>query len=213
MDPGPSEDSERAVPVRSAASKRARCTRMTSGSWPTLARWPACTDRCGYPAPEVCSHGLRPADLPWAALPAYSNAISGTRPGWPGRSAPSCAGSRSAGHGGSWRTAVRVLLRLPLPALRVLGVDDFALRRRHCYATILIDAETRRRVDVVPERTLPTPSRPGCASTLASRSRQLPGTDPRNVAKALQPGDRSARYEHSLAGPAGGANEVMPRNW
>ena len=109
-----------------------------------------------------------------------------------------------------------MLLRLPLPALRVprvLGVDDFVLRRRHCYATILIDAETRRRADVLPERALPTPSRPGRAGTLASRSRQLPGTVPRDVAKALQSGDRSARDEHSLAGPAGGANEVTPRNW
>jgi hypothetical protein len=39
----------------------------------------------------------------------------------------------------SRHTAVRVLLRLPLPALRVprvLGVDDFALRWRHCYACV-----------------------------------------------------------------------------
>jgi hypothetical protein len=51
---------------------------------------------------------------------------------------------------------LRVLLKIPLPVLavpRVLGIDDFALRRGCVYATVLIDAETARRVDVVQGRT------------------------------------------------------------
>jgi transposase len=56
----------------------------------------------------------------------------------------------------SRHTMLRVLLKIPLPALavpRVLGTGDFALRRGSVYATVLIDAETGRRVDTVEGRT------------------------------------------------------------
>ena len=53
-------------------------------------------------------------------------------------------------------STLRALLRIPLPGVetpRVLGIDDFALRRSRSYATVLIDAQTGQRVDVLPGRT------------------------------------------------------------
>ena len=40
-----------------------------------------------------------------------------------------------------------------LAVSRVLAIDDFALRRGLVYATVLIDAENGRRINVVPGRT------------------------------------------------------------
>jgi transposase len=51
--------------------------------------------------------------------------------------------------------ALRALLGIALPERpvpRALGIDDFALRRSRQYATVLIDAETGVRVDVLPGR-------------------------------------------------------------
>jgi transposase len=107
----------------------------------------------------------------------------------------------------SRHTTLRVLLRLPLPEVsvpRVLGVDDFALRRGQVYATVLIDAETGQRVDVLAGRT---------AEVLQAWLRDHPGVEVvcwdgsgaygeairRALPGAVQAGDRWHLW-HGLAG-------------
>ncbi|WP_434095581.1 ISL3 family transposase [Streptomyces goshikiensis] len=58
-------------------------------------------------------------------------------------------------------TLLRLIRALPETVSatpRVLGIDEFALRKGHVYATIVVDIETRRPVDLLPDRTIETVS-------------------------------------------------------
>ena len=107
------------------------------------------------------------------ALTAVLEAVALALGGW--------AGARLSGRlaaGVSRMTLLRLVRAMPDPAVsaspRILGVDDFALRRGLVHATVLIDAETGRRVDVVPAGP-PAQPRDGCATIPEPRSCAVTG--------------------------------------
>ena len=156
--------------------------------------------RCGNAACPRASFAEQPQGLavPYArATPLLAGQLGAVAAALAGR-----AGSRLAravlAVQVSRHTLVRVLMALPEPAaglVRVLGIDDFSLRKGQAYATLLVDMETGRPVDVLPDRE---------QATVEQWLRAHPGAE-------VVCRDRGGAYAAAVRAAAPGAVQVADR--
>ena len=92
-------------------------------------------------------------------------------------------------------TVLRIMHRAPEPqttTARIIGVDDFAFKRGHTYGTVIVDLETRKPVDLLPDQQ---------ANTLAVWLKAHPGIE-------IVTRDRSKEYALGIS--EGAPQATMP---